>query len=36
MDARTTIAYTPNKMYATATGDLRAFELAMLYWDATR
>jgi CubicO group peptidase (beta-lactamase class C family) len=31
LDARTTIAYTPNRMYATA-ADMRAFGLAMAFW----
>lgn len=34
LDAHTTIAYTPNKMYSTVTGDMRALELAMAFWDA--
>jgi CubicO group peptidase (beta-lactamase class C family) len=32
LDARTTIAYTPNRMVGSATGDLRALELAMAFW----
>jgi CubicO group peptidase (beta-lactamase class C family) len=35
MDARTTIAYAVNKMSGTTTGDLRAFSLAMAFWDAS-
>jgi hypothetical protein len=35
MDARTTIAYAMNKMSGTTTGDLRAFSLAMAFWDAS-
>jgi CubicO group peptidase (beta-lactamase class C family) len=35
MDARTTIAYAMNKMSGTTTGDLRAFGLAMAFWDAS-
>ena len=34
MEARTTIAYAMNKMSGTTTGDLRAFGLAMAFWDA--
>jgi CubicO group peptidase (beta-lactamase class C family) len=34
LDARTTIAYAMNKMSGTTTGDLRAFGLAMAFWDA--
>jgi CubicO group peptidase (beta-lactamase class C family) len=34
MDARTTIAYAPNKMSGTI-GDMRAFALAMAVWEAT-
>ena len=32
LDARTTIAYTPNRMAGGPAGDLRAIELAMAYW----
>ena len=32
MDARTTIAYVMNKMAPTTTGDMRAFGLAMEFW----
>jgi CubicO group peptidase (beta-lactamase class C family) len=35
MDARTTIAYAMNKMSGTTTGDLRAYGLAMAFWDAS-
>jgi CubicO group peptidase (beta-lactamase class C family) len=35
LDARTTIAYAMNKMSGTTTGDLRAFGLAMAFWDAS-
>ena len=35
MDARTTIAYAMNKMSGTTTGDLRAFGLAMAFWEAS-
>ena len=34
MDARTTFAYTMNKMAPTTTGDMRAFGLAMTMWQA--
>jgi CubicO group peptidase (beta-lactamase class C family) len=34
LDARTSIAYAMNKMSGTTTGDLRAFGLAMAFWDA--
>jgi CubicO group peptidase (beta-lactamase class C family) len=34
LDARTTIAYAMNKMSGTTTGDFRAFELAMAFWEA--
>lgn len=34
MDARTTIAYAMNKMAGTTTGDMRAFALAMGFWQA--
>jgi CubicO group peptidase (beta-lactamase class C family) len=34
LDARTSIAYAMNKMSGTTTGDLRAFALAMAFWDA--
>jgi len=33
LDARTTIAYTPNRMAGGTTGDLRALDLAMAFWD---
>jgi len=33
MDARTTIAYAMNRMGATTTGDMRAFEMAMAVWE---
>jgi CubicO group peptidase (beta-lactamase class C family) len=32
LDARTAIAYTPNRMIGSATGDMRALELAMAFW----
>jgi CubicO group peptidase (beta-lactamase class C family) len=32
LDARTSIAYTPNRMEGGAAGDLRALALAMAYW----
>jgi CubicO group peptidase (beta-lactamase class C family) len=35
MDARTSIAYAMNKMSGTTTGDLRAFSLAMAFWEAS-
>ncbi|MEV4622295.1 serine hydrolase domain-containing protein [Asanoa sp. NPDC049573] len=34
LDAHTTIAYAMNRMSGTTTGDLRAFALAMAFWDA--
>jgi CubicO group peptidase (beta-lactamase class C family) len=34
LDAHATIAYTPNKMSGSTTGDMRALELAMAFWDA--
>jgi hypothetical protein len=34
MKARTTLAYTMNKMAGTTTGDMRAFGLAMASWTA--
>ena len=33
LDARTSIAYVMNKMSGTTTGDLRAFGLAMAFWE---
>jgi CubicO group peptidase (beta-lactamase class C family) len=33
LDARTSIAYAMNKMSGTTTGDLRAFGLAMAFWE---
>jgi CubicO group peptidase (beta-lactamase class C family) len=35
LTARTTIAYTMNKMSGTTTGDLRAYGLAMAFWEAS-
>jgi CubicO group peptidase (beta-lactamase class C family) len=35
MHARTSIAYAMNKMDGTTTGDLRAFGLAMAFWEAS-
>jgi hypothetical protein len=35
LDARTTIAYAMNRMTGTTTGDLRAFGLAMAFWEAS-
>ncbi|GIF47707.1 serine hydrolase [Asanoa ferruginea] len=35
LDARTTMAYAMNKMSGTTTGDLRAFALAMAFWDSS-
>jgi hypothetical protein len=32
LDARTTIAYTPNRMAGGTAGDLRALGLAMEFW----
>jgi CubicO group peptidase (beta-lactamase class C family) len=32
LDARTTIAYTPNRMHGGVSGDMRAFGLAMEFW----
>jgi CubicO group peptidase (beta-lactamase class C family) len=33
LDARTTIAYTPNRMTGGTAGDLRGLDLAMAFWD---